>query len=81
MKTNGEKMSAFRLSMIFMKTNELNASFQDVDEKKGLGEYDMTSNKWLVTRNGLSTKVERQAEQDRLQSFILSGRSEILRSE
>ena len=28
-------MSTFGLSMIFMKTNELNHSFQDVDEKKG----------------------------------------------
>jgi hypothetical protein len=35
LKTNVEKMSAFRLSMIFMKTNELEASLQDVDEKKG----------------------------------------------
>ena len=35
LKTNGEKMSVFRLSMIFMKTNELNPSLQDVDEKKG----------------------------------------------
>jgi len=35
LKTNIEKMSAFRLSTIFMKTNELNHSFQDVDEKKG----------------------------------------------
>jgi hypothetical protein len=34
-KTNVEKMSAFRLSRIFMKTNELNHAFQDVDEKKG----------------------------------------------
>jgi hypothetical protein len=28
-------MSTFRLSMIFMKTNKLNPSLQDVDEKKG----------------------------------------------
>ena len=35
LKTHVEKMSAFRLSMIFMKTNELGHSFQDVDEKKG----------------------------------------------
>jgi hypothetical protein len=35
LKTHVEKMSAFRLSMIFMKTNELEASLQDVDEKKG----------------------------------------------
>jgi hypothetical protein len=35
LKTHIEKMSTFRLSMIFMKTNELEHSFQDVDEKKG----------------------------------------------
>jgi hypothetical protein len=36
MKTHVEKMSAFRLSTIFMKTKELNHSFHDVDEKEGL---------------------------------------------
>ena len=35
LKTHIEKMSTFRLSMIFMKTNELSPSLQDVDEKKG----------------------------------------------
>ena len=35
LKTHVEKMSSFRLSKIFMKTNELNHSFQDVDENKG----------------------------------------------
>ena len=35
LKTHIEKMSAFRLSMMFMKTNELNRSLHDVDEKKG----------------------------------------------
>ena len=35
LKTHIEKMSTFRLSMIFMKTNKLNPSLQDVDEKKG----------------------------------------------
>ena len=35
LKTHVEKMSAFRLSIIFMKTNELEASLQDVDENKG----------------------------------------------
>jgi len=35
LKTNIENMSEFGLSMIFMKTNELSRSFQDVDEKKG----------------------------------------------
>jgi hypothetical protein len=34
LKTNGEKMSVFRLSKMLMKTNELNSSFQDVDENK-----------------------------------------------
>jgi len=34
LKTSVEKMSAFRLSMMFMKTNELNRSLHYVDEKK-----------------------------------------------
>ena len=33
LKTNVEKMSIFRLSTMLMKTNELNISFHDVDEK------------------------------------------------
>jgi len=33
LKTYIEKMSAFRLSTIFMKTNELDHSLHDVDEK------------------------------------------------
>jgi len=35
LKTNVEKMSVFRLSTIFMKTNELNTPLHDVDENKG----------------------------------------------
>jgi hypothetical protein len=35
LKTHVEKMSAFRLSRMFMKQNELNHSLQDVDENKG----------------------------------------------
>ncbi|MDR3673908.1 MAG: hypothetical protein P4N24_00355, partial [Acidobacteriota bacterium] len=35
LKMHIEKMPVFRLSMIFMKTNELNHSFHDVDEKIG----------------------------------------------
>jgi hypothetical protein len=35
LKTNVAKMSAFRLSIIFMKTNELNNSLHYVDENKG----------------------------------------------
>jgi hypothetical protein len=35
LKTHVEKMSIFRLSMIFMKTNKLSRSLQDVGEKKG----------------------------------------------
>ncbi len=35
LKTDIEKMSAFRLSTMLMKTNELNASFHDVDDNKG----------------------------------------------
>ena len=34
LKTHVEKISTFRLSMIFMKTNELDHSLQDVDENK-----------------------------------------------
>ena len=36
LKTNIEKMPVFRLSMISMKTNELNHSLHDVNEKKGV---------------------------------------------
>jgi hypothetical protein len=35
MKINGEKNSRFRLAKMFLKTNELSSSCQDVDEKKG----------------------------------------------
>ncbi len=35
LKTHIEKMSAFSLSMMFMKINELDASLHYVDEKKG----------------------------------------------
>jgi hypothetical protein len=35
LKTNIEKMSAFRLSMMLMKIRELHLSLHDVDENKG----------------------------------------------
>jgi hypothetical protein len=35
LKTDTEKMSAFCLSRMLMKTKELNKSFQDVEENKG----------------------------------------------
>jgi hypothetical protein len=35
LRTNIEKMSVFRLSMMLMKTRELNRSLHDVDENKG----------------------------------------------
>ena len=35
LKTNGGKMSTFSLATMLLKTNELRASFHDVDEKKG----------------------------------------------
>jgi hypothetical protein len=35
LKTHGEKMSAFGLSIMLMKTNGLNHSLHDVDENKG----------------------------------------------
>jgi hypothetical protein len=35
LKTHVEKMSAFLLSKMFMKTQDLHAAFQDVHEKKG----------------------------------------------
>jgi hypothetical protein len=34
LKTNRDNMPVFRLSTMLMKTNELNSSFHDVDEKK-----------------------------------------------
>jgi hypothetical protein len=48
LKTHIEKMSAFRLSMIYMKTNELNHSLQDVDEKKGVRRWARGLEKWDV---------------------------------
>ena len=36
LKTHVEQMSAFRLSIILMKTNELNSSFHYVDDNKGI---------------------------------------------
>jgi hypothetical protein len=38
LKTNIEKMSTFRLSIMLMKTHELNRSLNDVDENKWLNE-------------------------------------------
>jgi hypothetical protein len=35
LKTHVEKISAFRLSTMLMKTNEFYVAFHDVDEKKG----------------------------------------------
>jgi len=46
LKTHVEKMSAFRLSMIFMKTNELGHSLQDVYEKKGVRGWTRGLEKW-----------------------------------
>ncbi len=50
LKTNVEKMSVFRLSMMLMKTNELNRSLHDVDEKKGEGSW--TGNRSKQTEEG-----------------------------
>jgi hypothetical protein len=50
LKTHAEKMSTFRLSMIFMKTNELERSFQDVYEKKGVRRWTRGREKWDVAR-------------------------------
>jgi len=36
LRTHIEKMPVFRLSMIFMKTNELEHSLHDIGEKKGV---------------------------------------------
>ncbi|MGA3325870.1 MAG: hypothetical protein ABSF45_15460 [Terriglobia bacterium] len=42
LKTNVEKMSVFRLSIMSMKTRELSRSLHDVDEKKGeIGNYEL----------------------------------------
>jgi hypothetical protein len=48
LKTHEEKMSTFRLSMIFMKTNELEHSLQDVHEKKGVRCWTQGQEKWNV---------------------------------
>ena len=45
LKTNVENMSVFRLSTMLMKTNELNQSLHDVDEKNGVIEE-----QWRVAR-------------------------------
>ena len=63
LKTHGEKMSVYRPLAMLMKINELKLLSGDVDEKKGIYRA-VTSDKWLVTSNGSSTKVERQAERD-----------------
>ena len=49
LKTHIENMSVFRLSTIFMKTNELNHSLHDVDEKKGVNENE--GDKWRLTHD------------------------------
>ena len=50
LKTHVEKMSAFRLSMIFMKTNELDHSFQDVDENKCVSQ-NLGVMKWPIEKS------------------------------
>jgi hypothetical protein len=45
LKTDVENMSVFRLSTMLMKTNELNQSLHDVDEKNGVIEE-----QWRVAR-------------------------------
>jgi len=42
LKTHIETMSLFRLSTIFMKTNELEHSLHDIDEKKGVNQKAVT---------------------------------------
>jgi len=55
LKTNVEKMSVFRLSIMLMKTHELSRSLHDVDEKKGVVEN--RSDKWRVTKHGVQSPM------------------------
>ncbi len=50
MKTHVEKMSVFRLSIMLMKTQELNRYLHYVDEKKGEGSW--TGNRSKQTEEG-----------------------------
>jgi hypothetical protein len=70
LKTHTEKMPAFRLSMIFMKTNELSCSFQDVDENKVVS---LNFSPWLG-RTGWSEPVTLiSAAATRFSSWCLGG--------
>jgi hypothetical protein len=52
LKTNVEKMSAFHLSIMLMKTNELNRSLHYVDEKKGdMRNYEF----WIMKAAGVKS--------------------------
>jgi hypothetical protein len=48
LKAHVEKMSTFRLSRMLMKPNELEHSFQDVDEKKGESRKAKKSGHWVI---------------------------------
>jgi hypothetical protein len=48
LKTNVEKMSVFRLSMMLMKTRELKHSLHDVDEKKGIRRLTPSRKKYRI---------------------------------
>jgi hypothetical protein len=50
LKTHVEKMSAFRLSTILMKTGELEPSLHDVDENKGVRCWTRGLEKWKIAR-------------------------------
>jgi hypothetical protein len=55
MKTNVEKMSLFRLSMMLMKTNDLHSSFHDVDENKGERRWTRAQQKVACSLSSLLT--------------------------
>jgi len=53
MKTNIEKMSVFRLSMMLMKTNDLHYFLHDVDENKGEGRLTRARQKVACSHSSL----------------------------
>jgi hypothetical protein len=56
-KTNGEKMSTFRLSRMLMKTNDLHPSFQDIDENKGERRLTRDQQKVACSHSSLPTSI------------------------
>jgi len=55
LRKNVEKMSAFRLSKMLMKTNELHTSFQDIMENKGESRWTRDQDKMACSQSSLLT--------------------------